>query len=194
MRPHSRITFGGGVIDWERLSYPLRMKDITRSEFRYGFSCPSFFSILCHTENLPLFDSALAKARAATNIKIRAEWYEHAVDLYRGEYLQNLYYEWVFPERRRLMQSYLGALQELVSFHLVNQSPKQAVVCIEKAIPLDQLNEDLYCQGMRAYAALNDRTNLSRLFTDLNTLLETELNSKPLPETARLYQELIGGV
>ena len=140
------------------------------------------------------FDSALAKARAATNIKIRAEWYEHAVDLYRGEYLQNLYYEWVFPERRRLMQSYLGALQELVSFHLVNQSPKQAVVCIEKAIPLDQLNEDLYCQGMRAYAALNDRTNLSRLFTDLNTLLETELNSKPLPETARLYQELIGGV
>jgi len=73
------------------------------------------------------FDSALAKARVASNAQTRTEWYERAVNFYRGEYLQNLYYEWVFPERRRLTQSYLGALQELNSHHLAVQSPKQAV-------------------------------------------------------------------
>jgi len=140
------------------------------------------------------FDSALAKARVAANAKVRAEWYKHAVNLYRAEYLQNLYYEWVFPERRRLTKSYLGALQELAAYHLANQFPRQAIEYIEKAIPLDQLNEDLYCQGMRACAALNDRSNLSRFFNDLSTLLDIELNTSPLPETSLLYQELIGKV
>ncbi|GMV35009.1 MAG: hypothetical protein AMXMBFR60_28380 [Chloroflexota bacterium] len=48
------------------------------------------------------FDSALAKARAVSSSASRVEWYERAVDLYHGEYLQNMYYEWVFAERRRL--------------------------------------------------------------------------------------------
>lgn len=137
------------------------------------------------------FDSALAKARVASNLKVRAEWYERAVDLYRGEYLQNLYYEWVFPERRRLAQSYLGVLQEIASCHLANQSPKQAIKYIEIAIPLDQLNEDLYCQGMRAYAALNDRANISRLYSDLKLILQNELNTVPLHETTRLFDEMM---
>jgi len=140
------------------------------------------------------FDSTLAKARAAANAKVRAELYERAVNLYRGEYLQNLYYEWVFPERRRLTQSYLGALQELASYHLANQNPKQAVECIEKAIPLDQLNEDLYCQGMRAYAALNDRTALTRIYSDLKLILHMELNTIPMQTTISLFERLLSDV
>jgi LuxR family maltose regulon positive regulatory protein len=140
------------------------------------------------------FDSALAKARAASIPRNRTEWYERAVSLYHGEYMQNLYYEWVFPERRRLAQSYLGALHELASYYLSNQSPKRAIEYIEEAIPLDKLNEELYCQGMRAYSVLNDRTNISRLFAELQSLLDVELDTRPLPETLRLYQELIGKV
>ncbi len=136
------------------------------------------------------FDSALAKARVAANAKVRAEWYERVVNLYRGEYLQNLYYEWVFPERRRLAQSYLNALQELASYHLANQSPKLAVMYVEKAIPLDQLNEELYCLGMRAYAALNDRANIARLYSDLKLTLNNELSTTPLHETIRLFEEV----
>jgi two-component SAPR family response regulator len=138
------------------------------------------------------FDFALAKARASSNAATRTEWYERAVALYRGEYLQNMYYEWVFAERRRLAQSYLTALQELTTYHLSNQAPKQAVACIEKAIPLDVLNEDLYCHAMRAYAALNDRTNVSRIYAELKKLLRVELNAAPLAETDALYRELIG--
>ncbi|MBX3035939.1 MAG: tetratricopeptide repeat protein [Anaerolineales bacterium] len=137
------------------------------------------------------FNSALAQARAINNQNQRAEWYERAVNLYRGEYLQNLYYEWVFPERRRLMQSYLIALQELTTFYLTNQNPKQAVAHIEKAIPLDPLNEDLYCLAMKAYAESNNRAEVSRIFSDLNLILQTELNTKPLPETVTLYQGLM---
>jgi DNA-binding SARP family transcriptional activator len=136
------------------------------------------------------FDSAIAKARATHNSTQRAEWYECAVALYRGEYLQNLYYEWVFPERRRLTQSYLNALQELASYHLTNQSAQQALTYIEKAIPLDILNEDLYVLAMRAHADLHHRADISRLFSDLSLILKTEMDATPLPETVKLYQEL----
>ncbi|NJN79566.1 MAG: tetratricopeptide repeat protein [Anaerolineales bacterium] len=137
------------------------------------------------------FNSALAQARAVNNPASRAEWYERTVALYRGEYLQNLYYEWIFPERRRLTQAYLIALQELTTYYLTIQNPKKAVEHIEKAIPLDSLNEDLYCLAMRAYAESNNRSDVSRLFSDLNLILQNEMNAKPLPATLNLYKTLM---
>jgi len=84
-------------------------------------------------------------------------------------------------------------LQELAAYHLANQKAKQAIDYIEKAIPLDQLNEELYCQGMRAYSMLNDRAGFMRLYSDLKLILKNELNTTPMPGTETLYKELIGG-
>lgn len=137
------------------------------------------------------FNVAVAKARSATNDESAAEWYERAAALYQGEYLQNLYFEWVFPERRRLMQAYLNALQELSAYHLSIRSPRKAVEYIERAIPLDVLNEDLYCLSMRAYAKAGDRSSVVRIYSELQKLLQTELNANPMPETVRLYEELM---
>jgi LuxR family transcriptional regulator, maltose regulon positive regulatory protein len=137
------------------------------------------------------FNAAMAKARSATNDEVAAERYERAVNLYQGEYLQNLYYEWVFPERRRLAQAYLNALQELTTYHLSMQSPAKAVEYIEKAFPLDILNEDLYRLSMRAYAELGDRSSVARVYSVLQKILLTELDAKPLPETTNLYLDLM---
>ena len=137
------------------------------------------------------FDLLLAKARSSISPKSRIEYYEQAANLYHGEYLQNLYYDWIFPERRRLIQSLLNVLQELALFHFSNQEIKQSAGYIERAIMLDSLNEDLYCQGMKAYSALNDRASISRLYTDLKLVLHNSLSTTPLPETTELYQELV---
>jgi len=136
------------------------------------------------------FNFALAQARVAANAASRAEWQERAISIYHGEYLQNLYYEWVFPERRRLGQAYLTVLRELAVYHLSVQSSQQALLLIEKAIPLDLLNEDLYCLAMHAYAKTGDRANLARVYSELEQRLQDELNTKPLAKTANLYREL----
>lgn len=140
------------------------------------------------------FNLSIAKARSATNNETAAEWYERAVALYQGEYLQNLYYEWVFSERRRLAQSYLNALQELSVYYLASHTPKQAIACIDKAIALDALNEDLYCLLMRAHAELGDRASVARVYAELQSRLKVELNAKPMSETTRLYDELMRGM
>jgi LuxR family transcriptional regulator, maltose regulon positive regulatory protein len=137
------------------------------------------------------FNLSIAKARSVPNDEVTAEWYERAVNLYQGEYLQNLYYEWVFPERRRLAQAYLYALQELATHHLSMQLPAKAIGYIEKAIPLDVLNEDLYRLLIRGYAELGDRSSAVRVYSELKKILQSELNANPMPETVKLYKALI---
>jgi two-component SAPR family response regulator len=137
------------------------------------------------------YNAAIAKARSATNDETAAEWHERAVNLYQGEYLQNLYYEWAFPERRRLAQVHLSALQELAAYYLSSSSPKRSLDYIQKAIPLDALNEDLYRLSMRAHAALDDRAGVAKVFKQLEQSLKDELQAKPLPETIALYSDLM---
>jgi DNA-binding SARP family transcriptional activator len=111
--------------------------------------------------------------------------------LYKGEYLQNLYYEWVFPERRSLAQTYMGALQELVAYYASSPDPQPALHYFEKALLVDNLNEDLYCHAMRAYATLGDRTNLINLYNELKEHLRLELDAEPLLRTKKLYHEAL---
>jgi len=137
------------------------------------------------------FDSVLAKARSATNVSTAMRWYRNATDIYRGEYLQNLYYEWVFPERRRLTQAYLGALQELIAHFASGPDPESALRYFEKAVSIDNLNETLYCHAMQAYAVMSDRVGLIRLFQELKQTLSIELDIEPSPSTTSLYQTLL---
>ena len=59
---------------------------------------------------------------------------------------------------------------------------------------LDRLNEDQYCHAIHAYSALNDRTSLLRLYSDVKLVLQNELNASPLHEPETLYQELLNKV
>lgn len=140
------------------------------------------------------FNSAMAQAQANSQALTRAEWYESAVRLYQGEYLQNLYYDWVFPERRRLALAYLATLQELATFHMGNRSAREALSYLESALTLDPLNEELYCQAMRACSMLNDRAGIVHRYEQLRRMLGSELNMEPLPSTTSLYQTLSGRV
>ena len=137
------------------------------------------------------FDARLAKARSAVNMAEAIKWYQDAVGLYRGEYLQNMYYEWTFPERRRLNQSYLNALQELIAHFASSSSPETALSYFEQALPIDNLNEELYSHAMHAYAKLGDRPGLTRLFQELKQNLSVELDIEPSPSTTLLYQTLL---
>jgi two-component SAPR family response regulator len=137
------------------------------------------------------FEVALAKARSATSTSIATSWYQKAVELYQGEYLQNLYYEWVFPERRRVTQAYLSALHELIAHFAANLDPELALRYFEAAKQIDNLNESLYCHAMKAHSAMGDRVGLGRLFQELKQNLSTELEVKPSLVTTSLYEKLL---
>jgi two-component SAPR family response regulator len=140
------------------------------------------------------FDSALANARAAMGDETAARWLEHATGLYQGEYLQNLYYDWLFSERRRLTQEYLGALRQLADFHFTHERYTRSLDLLHRALRVDNLLEDLHCQAMRVYAALGDRSGLMRQYQELTEVLVSELEIEPLPGTKKLFDRLLAGM
>ena len=140
------------------------------------------------------FDAALAKAHAASDQEVSARWYEQAVSFYRGEYLDNLYYDWVLPERRRLTQAYLAALCALADHHFAHDRFTTALELLQRALRMDNLLEDLHCKAMRVHAALGDRAGLVRQYQELEELLFSDLGMEPLPSTKKLYQTLLAHV
>jgi two-component SAPR family response regulator len=137
------------------------------------------------------FDTALAKARASSDEDTSAHFYEQAIKLYRGEYLQNLYYDWLFPERRRLTQTYINTLRILADHHYLHERFANALELLDRALRVDALQEDLYCQALRVHAALGDRAGLVSRYQDMKRTLSRELDMQPLPATEALYQKLL---
>ena len=139
------------------------------------------------------FDSALAKARVANDEEAAAHL-QDAINLYHDEYLQNLYYDWLFPERRRLIRSYLGALRSLANFHYIHERFTHSLELLDRALRVDKLQEDLHCQALRVYAALGDRVGLVQQYQEMQQVLANELDLKPLAATQTLYQKLLNGL
>jgi two-component SAPR family response regulator len=140
------------------------------------------------------FEGAITNARAAAEEDTSAHWLEHAINLYQGEYLQNLYYDWLFPERRRLSQEYLSILRQLADYHFTNERFTRSLDLLHRALRVDNLLEDLHCQVMRVYSALGDRAGLMRQYQELVDILADELGVEPLPTTHKLYDLLLLGL
>ena len=140
------------------------------------------------------FDTALSKARAAPTEELAAHWYEQAISHYHGDYLDNLYYDWLFAERHRLTQAYIAALRNLANFHFTHERFTNALELLQRALRVDNLNEDLHCQAMRTYVALGDQAGLVHQYQDLEKTLSVELGMEPLVTTKKLYQRLVNGL
>jgi two-component SAPR family response regulator len=140
------------------------------------------------------FDAALANARAISNDETVARWLEQAIVLYQGEYLGNLYYDWLFPERRRLSQEYLGALRQLADYHFTHERYTRSLDLLHRALRMDNLLEELHCQAMHVYAALGDRAGLMNQYQELSDVLANEMGIEPLPTTKKLFDRLLVGI
>ena len=140
------------------------------------------------------FDAALANARASVDGETAVRWLEQATSLYQGDYLQNLYYDWLFPERRRISQEYLGMLRQLADYHFTHERYTRSLDLLHRALRMDNLLEDLHCQVMRVYTALGDRAGLMRQYQELIEILAEDMGIEPLPTTKKLYERLLAGM
>lgn len=137
------------------------------------------------------FDSALAQARAARDERDAAIWYERAVSQYDGEYLDNLYYDWLLPERRRLSEAALSALRALAALRAKAGDYDSALTLAQRALSIDPLLEETHCDLMRYCAALGNRSGVVRQYQLLAQRLGDELGLQPSAKTHKLYSRLL---
>ncbi len=137
------------------------------------------------------FEAAVAKARVAKQPDNAAKWYQTAINLYQGEYLENMYYEWVFPERRRINQTYLATLRNLAGIHANNNQHPLAINLLQQFVKIEPFQEDVHCQLMHAYAQLGNRGAIVKQFKLLEEILGDELGVEPMSATKQLFQRLL---
>ncbi len=101
------------------------------------------------------------------------------------------YDEWILPERERLRQAFLGALEQLIMLLERERDYPAAISAAQRLLRYDPLRETTYRHLMRFYAISDDRAAALRAYHTCVAVLERELAMEPSPPTQEAYQRLL---
>lgn len=140
------------------------------------------------------FEQALAQAgeaKQAKDIVRERQALAKATELYLGDLLPNCYDEWVLPERDRLRQEFLRALERLMGLLEQERNYDAAISAAQRLLRHDPLHEAAYRHLMRLYAVSGDRVAALRVYHNCTTVLERELGAEPSRATREAYERLM---
>jgi ATP/maltotriose-dependent transcriptional regulator MalT/two-component SAPR family response regulator len=137
------------------------------------------------------FESYFLRAKSAKSLEEQTEFYRKAVDLVRGPYLNDVFYDWVSADRDRLGQMYLNALLTLADLYLRTSNLHEALSMSKAAIDYDPTLEAGYRISMLAYQRMGDRQSVFRTYQACLDMLRQLLSLPPSKETEELYKKLI---
>jgi DNA-binding SARP family transcriptional activator len=135
------------------------------------------------------FEEALAQADGGGSASRRA--LELAVEKNRGDLLPNCYDEWILPERDRLRQALLGALNRLIELQEQERDYSMAIATAQRHLRYDPLQESTYRHLMRLYALIGDRAAAMRMYHTCASTLERDLGVEPSLATREAYDQLV---
>jgi DNA-binding SARP family transcriptional activator/predicted ATPase len=140
------------------------------------------------------FEQALTLADAATrgnDQRALQAALEQADGVYRGELLPGCYDEWILPERERLRQRHLQALEQLLRLFEVQGDTVTAIRYAQRLLGLDPFSEDLYRHLMSLFTQNNDRASALHVYHTCVTTLQREMGVDPGPATREAYERLM---
>jgi DNA-binding SARP family transcriptional activator/predicted ATPase len=115
---------------------------------------------------------------------------EKAVVLYQGDLLPSCYDEWILPERERLRQRYVRALERLIQLSEDQRKYATAVRYAQQLLRQDPLSEAACRRLMRLHALDGDRASALRVYHTCATALQRDLGVEPSPSTQNAYEQL----
>ena len=139
------------------------------------------------------FEALLEKARTERDLPRRRRLLSSALNLYRGDFLEDCYREWCIELRERYLRRYLRALLELAEIHLAEGRYDEAVELARKAVDKDPLLEDGYRILIEALALAGDKASAVMWFRRCRDVLRSELGVDPSPGVWEVYKQVRGG-
>jgi DNA-binding SARP family transcriptional activator len=114
-----------------------------------------------------------------------------AVELYAGDLLEGVDYDWCIYERERLNLLYLEALSKLMVYHAAGGSYERGLAYGERILMQDPTREKVHLQMMRLYWLSGNRGAALAQYKRCVQILREELGIAPLQETTAVYQQMI---
>jgi LuxR family maltose regulon positive regulatory protein len=132
------------------------------------FDVAEFEDLLLQADNLPHESEA-----RMTNL-------EQAIQLYRGNFMEGFYGEWVEIHRRYLEDKYLRTLASLAGFYAVSGRYQEAIALLEKFITIDPYQDEIYGQIMEWHLVLGEQPAALRVYRRyINTVVQDTENALP---------------
>jgi len=130
-------------------------------------------------------------ARRAREFDRCISLYESAIALYRGEFMQGTYDEWVEEQRSYYREQYLRLLESLAAVAQKTEDWTRSLHLAQQILREDPYREDVHCMIMRAHAGQGNRHAVREQYESLRKLLKKELGVEPAAETQKVYKELV---
>jgi LuxR family maltose regulon positive regulatory protein len=137
------------------------------------------------------FEGAISLGGQARSREEEVEHYRQAIELYRGDYLEEFYGDWTAARREELAEKYVLALLRLGHLLLEGGDFVQALACGQAVLERDNCREEAYRLLMLSSAARGDRALAIRWYQRCQATLREELGVTPMPETVVIYEEIV---
>ncbi len=137
---------------------------------------------------------AAQRLEAQHDLPAAIQEYQTAEMLYQGEFLpDDLYDEWLEPQRQLLRTAYLSTLSRLSSYYFEAGDYAPCISILNKTLEIDACHEEAHCCLMRCYSRQKQPYLAQRQYDLCVKSLAAELAVDPLPETTALYQRIRAG-
>jgi DNA-binding SARP family transcriptional activator len=154
----------------------------------------SFTPLSPYCLDVKLFEAPIIEYRNISGAQLtplEASRLEQAVELYDGDLLEGVYEDWCLGERERLRLLYLETLTKLMLFHKHHQNYQQGLSYGEQLLRLDNTQEQAHQQVIRLYWLMGNRSAALAQYKRCCQILREELDVGPMPDTQRLYEQII---
>ena len=135
-------------------------------------------------------------ARAVENEKkllfeTALEWYEKAVDIYKGDYFaEEPYMEWISRKRDLFKTRFFELLQKKAMLHEEKDQIDNAVKTWNLILSFDPCFEEAYQNLMILYADSGQKKKALDVFFECRSILEKELGIRPEEQTVNIYNRI----
>ncbi len=131
------------------------------------------------------------EARRSDDSDGAAQLLAEAIKIYRGDFLEELYYGWVEELQSYYRDLYLQSLKEMIAYESERGDSEQVIRYGQMFLARDPYQEEVHCHVMESYVKSGNRAAAIEQFDGLRRMLRRELGVDPLPATIARYEALI---
>ncbi|MBN1451305.1 MAG: tetratricopeptide repeat protein [Anaerolineales bacterium] len=137
------------------------------------------------------FESALQRANSEDlSINERAELWRRAINLYRTDYLEDIFMDWANLRRTELQNAYLQALASLAEWEIDTQHFTEAIRWLEKITAVDPYQDHFHLMIMECLVQSGSPSAAKAHYQDYSKLLKKELDIEPTDELREYYEQI----
>lgn len=115
---------------------------------------------------------------------------ESTLLLYRGDYLEDLDYQWVIPAQEELRNLNTELKQKLAVYYLRNKMYSRAMTHLHQLIALKPYSEEVLRLLLIASAGMGDQSAVKKQYMAFSQTISEELRLQPSPEITAFYKKL----